>query len=314
MSAPIKIDGMIAKIEGTYAADPTPVVGTDNVQISERIFPQLTIEHLYPNNRENAVTGTILPAVPANPQGRIVRLDFGVEMKGPGVAYAAGSFPPELPLLLACGMAQTTDYPTGIDLAPASSGHSSCTIWAYGDDNVFKINGFRGTWTMPINAGQQGMIRFQGIGLLRTAVAAAAAPTTGYSTVESPADVDMSLTIGSWSPDVVSAEFRAGNRVVVRPSANGTDGIAQVRIVEMRPEFQITAPTPAIATYNAYTDQAEQTQRSIDFTRGSAQYNTIDIESALGYLEPGAIKHTEHEGETAFDLTYVLTGYNLAYT
>ena len=84
--------------------------------------------------------------------------------------------------------------------------------------------------------------------------------------------------------------------------------------METRPQFQITAADVGLGDYDPYADQSAQTQRAINWTRGSVAFNTIDLEDALGYLEPGALKHGEGEGETAFDLTYVVTGYTLAYT
>lgn len=54
MGYPIRIDGLLAKLEpaGTYGTDSVPVTGTDGVKVNERLWPTLTIDYEFPNDRD----------------------------------------------------------------------------------------------------------------------------------------------------------------------------------------------------------------------------------------------------------------------
>src|SRR5712691_11162764 len=88
-----RIEGLLAKVESTYGTDSVPVVGSNAVTVTDRLWNSITTGYAFENTREAVVTGTIFPPAPAIPRGRMATLDFGVELKGSrtGGAYAAGN-------------------------------------------------------------------------------------------------------------------------------------------------------------------------------------------------------------------------------
>src|SRR5690242_11144053 len=156
MSYPIRLDGILAKIEGTYATDPTPSASVDGVRLSERIWNNLVADPQFPNSRDDSASGTLLPIKPGTPRGWVVTLDFGVELKGAGAAYASNTLPEVSPLLKCCGMSEaitTTGGSEKVEYSPADTSHGSTTIWAYAAGKKYIINGCRGTVRWPWAAG-----------------------------------------------------------------------------------------------------------------------------------------------------------------
>src|SRR5258708_27406677 len=136
MPSPDRIDGLLAKIEGTYNTDPVPVVGTDTVRVDARLWPAIGEDLVWPNERRDVATGSLVPPPPGVAHGRMVGMDFGWELKGSrtGGAYAAGNKIEASPVLQACLASEglvTTGRPEGLTYQPADTNTSSRTVHAY---------------------------------------------------------------------------------------------------------------------------------------------------------------------------------------
>lgn len=308
MPTPIRLDGLLAKIEGTYGVDSVPVVGTDGVRVSERVWSSLRMEYAFPNERTEVATGGLGPAPPAGARGRIVTLEIAWEGRGAGAAYSASVLPEADPLLRACGMSRADDFTGGLEkvtYSRADTSHASCTIYAYAGGLLFKIVGCRGNVRWPINAGQIGVMRFAMQGILVADPATTALPAITYDAVLPPPAVSMGLAISSWTPDVVTGEFNQASQISRLDSGNAAEGVGEFAIAHMQETaFNLTARSVPLATYDPYTVRKNSTPQTVDLTLGSAQYNRVKLDVNDARLR--TIEHPEDQGFTAWDLSYFL--------
>lgn len=308
MSEPIVMEAMMAEVETTYLTDPTPVAGTDDLVLADRIWPVLRIEDNWPNLRDSVVVGgggSLLPTTPTIPRGRLVRLNFSVEPRPKGSAYAAvGDLRGLGALYRACGLSVTLAT-SGLDFTWISASLEGCTIWAYSDGNRYRINGCRGKCRLVGNAGQPLLAVFEMTGVLRLAPDAAAVPSITYLPTPAPSIVSAGLTVGPWSPDFEMFELDFGQEVVVRPSGNASDGIGSIRIARHRPRFKLTADSVALATYDPYADALARTARTIACTIGTGAGLQIKLSGLTSYVQVPV--NADLTGFTGRNLEYIVT-------
>ena len=306
---PIKIDGLLAKVETTYGTDAAPVVGTDGVRVIGRLWSQLGDEYAFGNERENVAVGGLTEAIPAVPRGHMISLDFAVELKGAGVAYASGTpIRPEVdPLLTAAGLARTHDDTVStesVSYAFADTGHGSATIWAYAGGKLYKIVGCRGNLVWDLLAGELGRMRFVMQGMVAS-ITEIAMPSITYDSVESPGAVSLGLLIGGWTPNVSLASVDLGNDIVRLDDANAADAIDGFHIADRQSRFTVSARAVALSTYDPHTNLSARTVNTIDSTLGSVQYNQIkiDVNDARVITAP---RPTDDNRFTGWEIDYLL--------
>jgi hypothetical protein len=314
VATPLRLDGLLAKIESTYGTDPTPVAATDGVRVSERVWSTIAIEHVFLGQR-NAAAGSLSPIAPAARKGRKVTMEIAWEARGTGAAYSASVLPEADPLFRACGTARTDDFTAGSEIityAQADTGLESCTIYAYAGNKLFKVVGCRGSIRWPVEVGGLGIIRFSMEGILTAAPTEVALPSVTYDAVIPPPAVGMSLTVAAWSPDVLSAEFDQAATIARIDSANAADGIVSFDISEVTPVYNLSAKAPAISTYDPYTIMQAATAQTISQTLGSVQYNRMKLDvTSAAYLQ--SIAHSDQDGFAGIDLVYALTSFALKF-
>lgn len=311
---PVRLDGMLAKVETSYGVDATPVVGTDGVRISSRFWNSLRPSYAWENLRADAATGTIFPPSAGIPGGRMAAIDVLCEVKGAGVAYSSSVKPEVDPLLQACGWDSAFTGGAGSEIVTytlLSSAHKSCTIYGYGGGMVFKVLGCRGTMTWTARAGEFGAMRFQMQGLLQTPTALAVPTITSYDAILPVPSVNMGVSLGSFDPDFSVAEFTQGGNVQRFDSGNATDGIAFFDWVQVDPTFTITVKAPGTsgafdtANFNPWADATARTSRAIDMNHGSVQYNKAKLTVASSYLVMP--DNAEENQAAALNLRYTIT-------
>lgn len=318
MPIPQRLDGLLAKIEATYGTDSVPVAGTDGVRITgPRLWPTIRVANEWENLRDDTATGTIFGARAAPPRGRAVTLEIPWEIKGPGVAYSASVKPEASPLLRASGHVEAGSFGAGVekyDYTPANQLHESATIYAYGGGHLFKVVGCRGILRWPFQAGQSGIMRFAIRGLLTADPTPVAVPAITYQATDPLASVAMGLTLGSWVPDAVAAEFNQGGTVERLDGVNAVDGIREFDWADIDPFFTLSAKVPRdagglwdSATFNPWADAKARTNRALAFTQGSAQYQRAKLVNTNAFISvpPPA----DQNGFAAWDLTARLLDY-----
>ncbi len=296
---PIRIEALLCKIESTYRTDPTPDGTNDAMILSEEFFSTMTIESQAPNNRDEVRDGTLLPVAPGVPRGDTVSGTVNLELRGFGAAYTATDQPEADPFIRSSGYSATVDVTGSAEkwtYAQEDSGFESCTIWAYGAGNVYKVSGCRCNMVWPIVAGDLGILRFEFIGFLDIVAATASLPAQTFGAQVPQSAVGMAFTVGSWSPDIITGEFNAGANLVVKPSGNDASGFSEVQFSRFDPRVTFSAPTVVLSTYNPYADRLAATTRAIDWTIGGSQYNRGDLAVASAYL----VSYPTHENQDGF--------------
>ena len=150
---------LLAKIESTEGTDPTPVGGSNAIQVTSVDITPIESDTIQADAMQgflgNSTRGTVL----ANKR---VSVSFSTELSGSG---AAGTAPGYGPLLKSCGLSETVASSTSVTYAPVSASFSSCTIYCFYDLTRHKITGARGTVTFNLVAGQIASADFQFIGI-----------------------------------------------------------------------------------------------------------------------------------------------------
>lgn len=311
MPNPIRIEGLLAKIESSYGVDPTPVVGSDAVRVSDRLWSSITPGYAWENTRDEMVSGSNVPPPPAVPRGRNVSLDIGWELKGSrsGGAYSAGNKIEASPLLRACCLAEAVDTTGGAEKLTYTRDddtHESCTLWVYAAGWLYKVVGCRGVVSWPITAGILTTLRFRMQGLLTTAPTVAALPAGFvYATPGPLAGVNLAMTVGAWTPDVLSAEWSLGNTISRLDSANATDGIHSFDSGGVfRPTFRLTAKAMT-SVIDPEADKLARTTRALSLQYGTVQYNKAKLTTNL-YTT--GIRNTDQDGFAGWELDYFTDG------
>lgn len=310
----LRFEGLLVEEEVTYATDPTPSNTADGVRAVGRLWPAMTPEYAFPNEREDVLSNSLVDVAPGLPKGRIVNLDFEVDLIGSGAAYASGT--PVRPamdaLFRSCGMARTHDDTGGsekvdYDLTDTQP-HASCTIWVYAGGDLFKVVGCRGNFTWEVLAGGLGKARFQMMGMLSTAPAETSVASITYDSVVPPPAVAIGLAVvpsggGSWTPQVASMTVTPGNNVVRLDDANAADGIEQFTIASRQPRVTLVVRKPDLTDYTLYARALARTLHTIDWTLGSTQYNRIVGDINAAYLLTDG-DFGDDNGHAGITLTY----------
>src|SRR6267378_2613922 len=203
---PIRLDGLLAKIETTYGTDAVPVVGTNAVRISERIWSSFRILENWPNTNEEASAGTIFGTTPGGPRGRYVEFTAAWQTRGHG-----SDNPVEAdPLFRAAGWAQA--HPANVvNYTLAALAHESATCYLYGGGLLVKVGGCRGSLRWDFTPGRLGIIRFFMRGRLLAIPTDVALPGGFAFDATAPlATVGLTFTVGAWSPAIIACEFNQG--------------------------------------------------------------------------------------------------------
>lgn len=322
MSESLRIEGLLVKEESAYGTDPTPTPADNGVRGVGRIWTAMTSEYVFPNRREEVVSNSLIKAPPGPPTGRVMSLEYTVQLMGAGAPYSSATpVRPECdPLLVSSAMSRTHDD-TGsaekVTYAFADSGHLSCTIWAYAGKKLFKLVGCRGTWTWSPQAGGLGQITFRMQGMLASS-ANSTVPSITYDSVMPPAAVGMGLAVvpnggGSWTPKFSGMEIQAGVSIERMDDANAADGIEGFEVSEIAPVVSFQPRVVDLSTYDPYAHRAAPTDHTIDMTLGATQYNRVGLDVNAAYLmtDPG---FAEENGFAAYAAEYECQDFALVFS
>jgi hypothetical protein len=305
----LRLDGVLAKIQPTLDVDSVPVVATDAVRISRRIWSQIQVDYTWENLRSDTASGAITPVKPALPRGRRVRIDIFWEVKGAG-----SDVPPEATALYrACGLAET-DGTQLFSYAQSSAAHEMASIYCYAAGLVFKVINCRGRFRWPLVVGEIAMHQFTMMGVMTTEPATLALPGGFvYDAQEPLAGVNSGLTIGGVALDWLSGEFDpVGNDVEQLESGNAADGIREFDYGEVQPAFNLTVRKIALATYDPYADLKARTTRAVLATWGATQFNRVKLVSPTNVCLR-SVRHGDGQGFANWELGYFVEAWTLQF-
>lgn len=261
---------VLAKIETTYATDPTPT-GASNAILVRNL-------NVSPLNAETVSRDLVRAYLGASEQliaSKSVAIDFEVEMAGSGTA---GTAPAYGPLLQACGMAETDGVST-VTYTPVSSAFKSVTIYFNVDGVLHKITGARGNVELRVNARQIPVFAFTMIGLYN-APTDAAVPVVDYTAFQTPEAANntntTSFSLFSYSGVLESMSMNLNNDVQFRALI----GRESVDLVDRQVGGTMVFEAPAIATKDFFAAALANTLGALTITHGSTAGNQVVISSS----------------------------------
>jgi hypothetical protein len=271
---------LLAKIETTYATDPTPTGAANailavNVTHRTMVAEQLSRELMLPYLGHQGVMLT----------GQVSTLEFSVEFAGSG---AAGTAPAYGPLLRMCGLAETIAAGVSATYAPVSAAFESGSIY-FNQDGVRKIMlGVRGTATLELVPQQIPRWRFTFTGLTGT-ISDTVLPSTTLTGFVKPVPVSAAqTTLSLHSTALIAERFSLDLGVTVeKRMLIGEDSI---QITDRQSTGSVVAEAGTIAAKNWYAIAKAHTPGALALVHGTAAGNIITIGAPavqIGLVEDG---------------------------
>lgn len=313
---PERLQGLMVKIESTYGTDSTPVAADDGVQLAGGFYDQLTPSRAFLNRRDNVFTGTLAPAAPATPVGRLVEIRYGLQLRGAGATYSSSVLPEADASLRACGLARTDDFAPSsesVEYARADTGHSSVTIYAEAADKLWKIVGCRGTLDLRVPPGQTGELLFRMFGFMTADITEQTLESITLDSIIPPPIRNAALTLaGSYTPKWSSGEFVLNADVQRHDSGNASDAILEYEILKFDPRLRITAQVEDVSTVDLGAILTNRTAQSVAAAFGSVQFNKMDLVVTNAYLADDP-SPTIVNGKTYYNLEFELNDFILRF-
>lgn len=266
---------LLAKIESTYNTDPTPVGGSNAIQVSNIELTPIEADNVQAPAMQgflgNSTRGTLLA-------GKRVSVSLDVELSG---SSAAGTAPAYGPLLKSCGLSETVASSTSVTYAPVSASFSSCTIYCFYDGTRHKITGCRGTVSFNLVAGQFATASFQFIG---NYVAPDGTAMSGTFTVANQAAAlevnDANVTTatfhGATSQRIESFELALNNEVGFKETMSNKEVILSNRA----PGGTAVIEEPAIGTTDYFAKAVAVATGNTSLVLGGSAGNIVTINAA----------------------------------
>lgn len=258
---------ILAKIEGTYGTDPTPV-GADAILTSN-----LTIGLQQGTRVSRGLDRNALGNDAEIATSRFTTLSFDVELAGSGTA---GTAPAYSELLRACGLAETIVASTSAAYDPISASFESVTLYFYVDAQLHIVTGARGNVSISLNRDEIPKLTFNMTGLYNAATEPSliTADTSAFTTPLPVTDTNTpTYDVDSYGPKAEAFSFDLGNNVVYRNVVNGEE----VQISDRAPVGQLVIEEVAIATKNYQALCAAGTEIAVNIVHGITAGNIATI-------------------------------------
>jgi hypothetical protein len=266
---------LIAKIESTYGTDPSPVGGSDAVQVTNLEVTPIESDNVqaasYQGFLGNSTRGTLV----ANKR---VSVTFDVELAGSGTAGTAPAFGP---LLKSCGLSETIVSSTSVTYAPVSSSFSSATIYCFYDGTRHKITGARGTVSFNLTAGQFAVASFQFIGIYNapddTALSGSFTVANQAAAIEvNDTNVTTATFHGVTSSRIESFDMALNNELLYKETASNKE----VLITNRAPGGTAVIEAPAVGTTDFFAKAVASTTGSTSLVLGATAGNIVTLNAA----------------------------------
>jgi len=236
---------VLAKLEGTYATDPSPVATADAILTKNAAFQDWL--------GETEERGTDRPELGNEIEYHTSvhsQITFQVEFCGHG--SAADGVPAWSVLLKCCGVLETVNAAVSVVYSPRDSGYESATLYFHLDGKLYKMIGCRGNVRLVLNPGRNPAFEFTIMGLRANPTDVPIPTNEDFTAFQIPVAVNnanSSFTMaGLAAPDMIMAglELDFGNQVIHRDVV-GQDAI---KVTDRRPTGTVTIEDPLVATYD----------------------------------------------------------------
>lgn len=289
---------LIAKIESVYGTDPSPVAGSNAVQVTNLEVTPIESDNVQAASYQGFLGGSTRGTLVANKR---VSVTFEVELSGSGTAGTAPAFGP---LLKSCGFSETTVSSTSVTYAPVSSSFSSATIYCFYDGSRHKITGAVGSVAFNLTAGQFGTAAFNFIGIYNAPDSTA---VSGTFTVANQAaalevnDTNMTTTTfhGVTSARLESFDLNLNNELLYKETASSQE----VLITNRAPGGTAVIEAPAIGTTDYFAKAAAVATGATSLVLGATPGNIVTL--AAGQTDITGISYADTNGVIALSMPYL---------
>jgi hypothetical protein len=289
---------LIAKIESTYGTDPTPVGGSDAVQVTNLEVTPIESDNVqaaaYQGFIGNSTRGTLV----ANKR---VSVTFDVELAGSG---AAGTAPAFGPLLKSCGLSETVVADTSVTYAGVSSSFSSATIYCFYDGTRHKITGARGSVSFNFTAGQFAVASFNFIGIYNAPDDTALSGTFTVANQAAALEVnDTNMTtstfFGETSQRIESFDLALNNELIYKETASSKE----VLITNRAPGGTAVIEAPAVGTTDFFADAVGVATASSSLVLGASAGNIVTLTAAQ--TDVTGVSYGDTNGVVSLSMPYL---------
>jgi hypothetical protein len=266
---------LIAKIESNYGVDPSPVGGSDAVQVSSLEITPIESDNVQAAAFQGFLGNSTRSTLVANKR---VSVTFDVELAGSG---AAGTAPAFGPLLKSCGLSETISAGVSVTYAPVSSSFSSATIYCFYDGTQHKITGARGSVSFNMAAGQFGVMSFNFIGIYNAPDNTALSGTFTVANQAAALEVnDTNVTTATFhgvtSVRLESFDLALNNELLYKETASNKEVIITNRAAGGTAVIE----APAIGTTDFFAKAVATATDSSSFVLGATAGNIVTLNAA----------------------------------
>lgn len=307
-----KLFGLAAKVESTYGSDASPTFTTNAIRL-ESPPDGPGEDYLFPNEREDAATGTIGRLAAAAPGGRFHSWTYEVVGLGAGSAYSSSNLPNIDPLLQTL-FSQTVDTTSGSEKVTYSLLDAPATGVTLYTELANKKYVTRGaipeSLVIRSDAGGFPIWEFQMVGIADVP-SEQALETATYSTVNPPIMENSSTTFdpgtdggSSYTPVIRSWELDLGIEVADRADGNAANPHLGYRVVGRDPRFTVTVEVDSLTNFDPTDLWTNITQVAIDSTIGTTQYGRFDLDFDDARVQD--YDHVDDDGLQVYEVEFAL--------
>jgi hypothetical protein len=266
---------LIAKIESTYGTDPTPVGGSNAIQVTNLEVTPIESDNVQAAAYQGFIGNSTRSTLVANKR---VSVTFDVELAGSGTAGTAPAFGP---LLKSCGLSETTVADTSVTYAGVSSSFDSATIYCFYDGTRHKITGARGSVSFNFTAGQFAVASFNFIGIYNAPDDTALSGTFTVANQAAAIEVnDTNMTTATFhgvtSARIESFDLALNNELIYKETASNKE----VLITNRAPGGTAVIEAPAVGTTDYFAKAVGVTTASTSLVLGATAGNIITLGAA----------------------------------
>ena len=285
---------LLAGTEATYGT-PVALAGTDALKISELDVEPIQID-LIDRELITPYFGNTQKVVGSE----MVGITFSCELAGSGTVGVA---PRWGKVLRACGFAETIDPGVSVTYTPISTGFESCTMDFYADEVRHVVAGVRGTVSLTFETGSLPRLEFEMMGLYAEPTDMAL-PAVTFGDQADPLVVNSlntsSVDVFGYAACLQNLSLNNAGEVVYRQLA-GCD--RQVRLVDRKPEGEISIEAPTLAQKNYFSTVSSQTLGSVSVTHGSTAGNIVTMTAPSCNL--GGANYGDSDGVMLLEMPFM---------
>jgi hypothetical protein len=289
---------LIAKIESTYGTDPSPVGGSDAVQVTNLELTPIESDNVQAAAFQGFIGNSTRGTLVANKR---VSVTFDVELAGSGTAGTAPAFGP---LLKSCGLSETIVSSTSVTYAPVSSSFDSVTIYCFYDGTQHKITGARGTVSFNMTAGQFAVASFNFIGIYNapdgTALSGSFTVANQAAALEvNDTNVTTATFHGVTSSRIESFDLALNNELLYKETASNKE----VLITNRAPGGTAVIEAPAIGTTDFFAKAVAVATGSTNLVLGATGGNIVTVNAAQTDIT--SCSYADTNGVIALSMPYL---------